>query len=150
MDIRFALLTAENHGGAYIGDYLLLFRSENRKNTRFGGFLIFADAFEADVRQMQSEGEASYVLGTANGESSSLYNPADGIDKQIAILFTNIAASAGESIIYNSESCTLTTILQPNADIVPGNWLTMRAYLWDSADSVILEVSGPGNTVHIQ
>jgi hypothetical protein len=136
-------------GGTYGGDYLLLFRSSNILNSRFGGFLIYTGATEADVLQKVTQTDASYILGIANGESSSLYNPAGGIDTQLAILFSNQAAPANNILVYNIISYTLIKTLPPVPELVSGNWMIMRAYLWDSTNKVILEVSNPGNVVQI-
>ncbi len=148
--IDLQLLTAGNHGGAYVGDYLLLLRSENRYNSRFGGFLIFINSSETAVSQMKSQGEASYVLGNAGGESSAVYNPSNGIDVQLAILFTIRPAPADNIILYYSTNYTLTKILPHDpALLIPGNYLMMRSYLWDSVNNAILEIGKPGNVVQI-
>jgi hypothetical protein len=136
-------------GGTYDGDYMLLFRSSNNKNSRFGGFLIFLNSNETNLLQMDTQGVASYTLGIANGESSSLYNPADGNDTQLAILFTNNSAPSNNILVYNSIIYTLAKILSPVSNLSSGNWMVMRAYLWDSTNDVILEVSEPGNPVTI-
>jgi hypothetical protein len=150
LGIELIRLTAGNHGGAYIDDYLLLFRSENRNNSRFGGFLVFVNASESDLLQMTAS-QASYELGIASGEASSLYNPATGIDTQLAILFMSGSHTApiDNTIICNSNTYTITKVLQRDGIINTGSWFTMRAYLWDSINKVILEVSGPGSVVQI-
>jgi hypothetical protein len=142
------------NGGSYNGDYLLLFRSGNLYNSRFGGFLIFADATEAGVLQRDTKADASYTLGKAaippDPIDITLYNPATGIDTQLAILFTNGAANSGDIINVNANNYTLTKILPHDAGIlIPGHYLTMRSYLWDSVKNIILEVSDPGNPVQI-
>ncbi|MFH0977360.1 MAG: hypothetical protein V1874_16395 [Spirochaetota bacterium] len=148
MDINLVKLTAGNHGGAYIDDYLLLFRSANNANTKFGGFFIFIDADQAIVLQMTNRTDADYVLGLANGESTLPYNPADGINARIAILFTSKTAPA--TIDYNSNIYTLAKVLLPT-NLISGNWFTMRSYLclWDGTQYQIIEVSEPGNPVQI-
>jgi hypothetical protein len=150
--IELHLLTALNHGGLYAGDYLLLLRSENRNNSRFGGFLIFINSSETAVLQMETQGAASYILGSANGESSSIYNPATGIDTQLAILFMSSAHTAplDNTIIYNSKIFTLTKVLQRDGIIITGSYFTMRSYLWDNTNNKILDVSDPGNVVQIE
>jgi hypothetical protein len=152
--IELKLLTASNHGGSFIGDFLLLFRSSNNKNSRFGGFLIFINPLEADILQMDTHAEASYTLGKAAVPADSIdiaqYNPANGIDVQLAILFTNSPANPGDVITVDSKSYPLTKILAPVADLVTGNYFMMRAYLWDSTNNVILEVGNPGNIVRIE
>jgi len=153
-DIKLIRLTPANHGGAYNGDYLLLFRSENRKNTRFGGFLIFINTTEASVLQMNTEVTAAYKLGRAAvpTEDPSIYNPTTdpgGIDVQIPVLFTDNPANAGDIITVNSVNYTLKKVL-PKTSIISGSWLTMRAYLWESSTSSIIQISEPGNPVQIE
>ncbi len=146
VDLKITLLTS----GAYSGDYLLLFRSENRKNTRFGGFLIFIDSSEELVLEMTDPESAGYKLGAAADpfENPLIYNPASGIDVQMAILFTNSPAPSDNTIIVNATVYTLTKILNKNF-ITPASWLTMRSYLWDGENAVILQVSNTGNVVQI-
>jgi hypothetical protein len=152
MDIKLILI----NGGSYNGDYLLLFRSGNLYNSRFGGFLIFADATETGVLQMDTQADALYTLGKAatspvDTTDISLYNPATGIDAQLAILFTNGSANSGNIINVNANNYTLTKVLPHDAAIlIPGHYLTMRSYLWDSVKNIILEVSDPGNSALIQ
>jgi hypothetical protein len=142
------------NGGSYDGDYLLIFRSGNLYNSRFGGFLIFADATEAGVLQRDTQIEASYTLGKAATPTDPIdityYNPVGGLDIQLAILFTNGSANTSDIINVNANNYTLTKVLPHDAGIlIPGHYLTMRSYLWDSVKSIILEVSDPGNPVQI-
>ncbi|HNR87865.1 MAG TPA: hypothetical protein PKM65_05955 [Spirochaetota bacterium] len=118
----------------YAGDYLLVFSSENRGNTRFGGFLVFIAETRDGVMAIEDHNLAKFRF------EGSDYNL--GIDKPVAILFSNGAMAqelAGYSVVA----------LRPKADMAPvGSWLTMRSYLIDDNKNVI-ELSSPGNPVQI-
>lgn len=130
---------------AYSGDYLLLFRSENTKNTRFGGFLAFVDPAESNVLEMETEAEASYMFGIIEGEETSPYNK--GIDTVIAILFTD-NGETGTITVDNTEYTV--AAVRGKASLTSGWWLAVRTYLYDAANSEILETSSPGYAVQIQ
>ena len=126
-------------------DYGLIFRSENRNNSRFAGFLIFINPSREELLQMDSYEEAEtwgYVL---DKDSDGIdYNL--GIDNPIAILFSN-EESYDSTITINEKEYTVITKL-PRDNIVVGSWLTVRTYLYHEKDGVI--VSSPGNSVEIE
>ena len=154
VDIEIISLTSGNLDPAYSsyeGDYLLLFRSENTKNARFGGFFIFIDPVRDRVIEMTTESEASYILGIAQTGDTASYNI--GIDSQIAVLFSGTDAT--EIIVKNENDTyityTITTRRDKTAGLIPGNWLAIRTYLYNSTTEEVIEdeVSSPGNAVVI-
>lgn len=130
--------------GDYAGDYLLTFRSENRSNKRFGGFLIFTGTDRTALSQMTGIYEASYILGTANSDTEN-YNL--GINNQVVILFSN-AATYG-NITINNVTYTVTKELPKDARVTAGYYLAMKTYLIDTGSGEIVEVSDAGNIVLI-
>lgn len=125
------------------GDYLLLFRSENTSNARFGGFYIYIAAEKEDVIE---ETEVSYILGIAEeGDSSTVYNT--GIDSQIAVLFSDTAA---EEVTFNNNTYAITAT-RSKSELISGYWLTLRTYLYNSTTEEVIEdeLSSPGNPVEI-
>jgi hypothetical protein len=145
MNIKLSLLSTDVYGN----NYLLLFSSGNIYNSRFGGFLIFVNTSETDLLQMKTTAEVLNILGIAAtpAESSSIYNP--GIDMQVAILFTNNPIPPSTSYTLTKTLPYTTTDPIESKNFIAGKWFTMRAYLWDSTNNIILEVSDPGNTVII-
>lgn len=139
--------------GNNTGDYLLVFRSENTTNTRFGGFFIFISDSIESVTQMQYYYEADYILGKDSQDSDTTnYNL--GIDRPISILFSdNETPDTSITITHNGEQTayTVTRRCSPSDtdDMIPGNFLTVRTYLYDSVNNEVLEVSSPGNCVEI-
>lgn len=132
--------------GTNTGDYLLVFRSENTTNTRFGGFYIFISDTMDSVLQMQSEDDDPYILGPRNSNGGTInYNL--GIDNPIAILFSD-NTNPDTSITIEQEVYSVTQTLSPEK-IIPGNYLAMRTYLYDSVNGAVLEVSSPGNCIII-
>jgi hypothetical protein len=148
MDLKIILLSS----GPYTGDYLLLFRSENRNNSRFGGFLVFTDSSEELVLEKTEPADAVFTYGEAAipAEDSLKYNPTSGIDTQLAILFTYTGSPAvpGDTITAGSENYSLTAVRIKNA-LSAGSCLVMRSYLWDDINNKILQVGEPGNVVQI-
>lgn len=149
VNIEIVLLTSVNLDpsySSYAGDYLLLFRSENTKNSRFGGFFIFIDPARDDVIQMTAESDTSYILGIADNEDSTIYNT--GIDTQIAVLFS---ATDTSEIIVDGVTYTITARRDKTAELTSGNWLAIRTYLYNSTTEEVMadKVSLPGNPVEI-
>lgn len=120
----------------YTGDYLLVFSSENRGNTRFGGFLAFVSDTRDGVMDIDNASMAKFRL---EGSSFNL-----GIDKPVAVLFTGNATIPTELAGYEIASSLPKTTLTAYS----GKWLTMRTYLIDD-NSNIIELSTPGNPVQI-
>jgi len=158
VDLEIILLDSANLDPAYssfAGDYLLLFRSENTKNARFGGFFIFIASTEDDVLLLQTRDDASYILGIkGEEENSTMYNK--GIDTQIAVLFSD--TDTGEIIVNEivndityTVTYTVTSRRSKTAAFIPDNWLAMRTYLYNSTAGEVIEdeISSPGNPVQI-
>ena len=117
------------------GDYLLIFFSENRSNSRFGGFFIFISESLDIVLDITSENEAAYIL---EGSSFNI-----GIDTPVAILFSD--NESNESVI---DDYTIISSL-PKDHITANSWLTLRAFLYDDS-SEVLAISSAGNPVQIE
>ncbi len=147
-------------------NFVLLFRSQNVNNDRFGGYIIFMDPSEDVLKEevyfdnmntdqrntaikdllayskyfTNTEEWASYTYIT---ESTPLSGPAfnRGMNNEIEVVFTE-------------------TDVDPTNDNIPRllkdasfdhdqNYLTLRTYLIDSNDRII-RISSPGNVVQVR
>ncbi len=128
-------------------DYLLVFRSENRSNNRFGGFMIFVDADpavlrrDADFDEMSDAEKLAFLEGADYTLDGAVYNT--GRDRQVPVLFSDdVSYSDGSTVATDGgESYTIKKRLEKD-DIAAGSWLTIRAYLVENDE--VIEVSPPG------
>ena len=134
-----------------VNDYLLLFRSSNTSNARFGGFLVFIDADPANLEKEidfdnMSDAERTAFLSEADYDlSGKAYNKK--ITEQIAVLFSDQSYVAGSVIEINGTSYKITERKDKSA-IAAGSYLTLRTYLVEN--NGIMSVSPPGNVVLIE
>ena len=134
-------------------DYLLLFRSENRSNTRFGGFLIFIAADpavlkkEADFDNMSDAERAAFVEDAAYNLPGPGFNL--GRDKQVPVLFSNDISYLEGSTVETDDgvSYIIKARLDKNS-VSADSWMTLRSYLTEKNE--IISVSPPGNVVLIK
>ncbi|MCU0821477.1 MAG: hypothetical protein MUC95_03260 [Spirochaetes bacterium] len=136
----------------YGADYLLLFRSENRSNIRFGGFFIFIDADPAVLTQdlnfdSMSSAERSAFLNQVDYKlEGKEYNP--GRDRQIAILFSGDTNYISGSTVEIGETLYVITERLEKDKITAGSYLTLRTYLIENEE--VMSVSPQGNLVLIE
>ncbi|MDY6932845.1 MAG: hypothetical protein SVZ03_01320 [Spirochaetota bacterium] len=143
-------------------DYILVFRSENTTNQRFGGFFIFIDSNINELKRITDELQdidfvnmtdserfiytelykemAPYILGSLVGDNSDEYNL--GMDSSIEILFSDVE-DEGRDVKTN----TITKSFSMDS-IVPGSWLTLVSYLVDE-NNLLAGVSMRGEIVEI-
>ena len=135
----------------YDGDYILLFRSENINNNRFGGFLIFIDTdpnrlmTTIDFENIDINEQTAYIETADYKLAGNTYNK--GINTDIVILFSDDEEDESEIEIENSIYTVTKRLLKDN--IAAGSYLTLRTYLVDD-NSVIISVSSPGNLVEVE
>ena len=115
-------------------DFHLIFRSENRNNPRFRGFLIFIHPNRDELIQMNSIDDADYELN----ENTDGIHYNIGIDNLVNVLFSNQE---------NFDTSIYITRL-PKDNLTTGSWLTIRTFLYDEKYGIIL--SPPGNSVLIE
>lgn len=136
----------------YESSYLLLFRSENRSNVRFGGFFIFIDddpvllKEEVNFPGMSDAEKAAFEADAEYNLKGKSFNT--GRDAQIVVLFSDDASyNAGSTIEIGDTSYTIKTVLDMSG-ITAGLWLVVRTYLYE--DDAVFDVSRPGNIVLIE
>ncbi len=157
-------LTAENgyEEGTYTGDHLLLFRSENKGNQRFGGFLIFvyseeeviwernllqSSDFEGKNYEEMNSNEKLAFDSVINMAGYTLAGYNSGIDSQVVILFSDIEEDISPITVGDNDYSVSIKFSKDN--IVSNYQLTLRTYLVNELGAKVT-VSKSGNPVQIQ
>ena len=138
----------------YNEDHILIFRSENISNSRFGGFLIFIESDSdmllqsIDFESMDPSDQTSFIDSAKYSLNGAGYNL--GIETDIVIIFSDDAAYDTGSIDIDTgdEVYTVTTRLSKD-EVVVNSYLTARTYLVDE-DGVKISISSPGNLVQFE